>query len=196
MMAEFLKSQMDYIYFFYGVSFLLLVPICLFLRRRPYVSLPWLWLAWFGATHGANEWLDLLALSLGSGPVFDFVRFGLLIISYLCLAEFGRASMVILRGHGPGRWILAVMGGLTALGGVFGVAGLFVAARYILGFGGALWAAVAFLLAAQTSPPAARPLKAAALGMAGYALATGLVVNPAPFFPASWITASDPGSVT
>jgi len=187
MMADLLKSQLDYIYFFYGASFLLLVPICLFLRRRPYVSLRWSWLAWFGATHGANEWLDLLALDMGSGPVFDFVRVGLLIISFLCLAEFGRASMVALRGRGPGRWILAVMGGLAALGGVFGMAGLLMTARYILGFGVALWAAGAFLLAAQTSPPASRPLQAAALGMAGYALATGLVVNYAPFFPASWL---------
>jgi PAS domain S-box-containing protein len=187
MMAEFLKSQLDYIYFFYGMSFFLLVPICLFLRRRPYISLPWLWLAWFGATHGANEWLDLLALGLGSGPVFGSFRAGLLIISFLCLAEFGRGSMVTLRGHGPGRWILVVMGGLVALGGMLGLAGLLVAIRYILGFGGAFWAAGAFFLAAQTSPPASRSLHAAALGMAGYALATGLVVNPAPFFPASWL---------
>jgi PAS domain S-box-containing protein len=187
MMVEFLKSQLDYIYFFYGASFLLLVPICLFLRRRPYVSLRWSWLAWFGATHGTNEWLDLLALNMGSGLLFDLIRVCLLIISYLCLAEFGRGSMVALRGHGPGRWILAVMGGLAALGGVFGVAGLLVTARYFLGFGGALWAAGTFLLAAQTSPPASRPLQASALGMAGYALATGLVVNRAPFFPASWL---------
>jgi PAS domain S-box-containing protein len=187
MMAEFLNSQLDYIYFFYGASFLLLVPICLFLRRRPYARLPWSWLAWFGATHGANEWLDLLALDMGSGPVFDFVRVGLLIISFLCLAEFGRASMVTLRGHGPGRWILAVMGGLATLGALFGEAGLFATARYILGFGGALWAAGAFLLAARTSPPASRPLQAAALGMAGYALATGLVVNQGSFFPSSWL---------
>jgi len=187
MMAEFLKSQLDYIYFFYGMSFFLLVPICLFLRRRPYVSLSWGWLAWFGATHGANEWLDLLALGLGSGPMFDFVRASLLIISFLCLAEFARGSMVTLRGHGPGRWILVVMGGLAALGGVLGLAGLFATARYILGFGSAFWAAGAFLLAAQTSLPVSRPLQAVALGMAGYALATGLVVNQAPFFPASWL---------
>jgi PAS domain S-box-containing protein len=186
-MADLLKSQLDYIYFFYGASFLLLVPICLFLRRRPYVSLRWSWLAWFGAIHGANEWLELMALNMGSGLVFDLVRVGLLIISFLCLAEFGRASMVTLRGRGPGRWILAVMGGLAALGGVFGMAGLLVTARYILGFGGALWAAGAFLLAAQTSSPASRPLQAAALGMAGYALATGIVVIQTSFFPASWL---------
>jgi PAS domain S-box-containing protein len=186
-MAGFLKSQLDYIYFFYGASFLLLVPICLFLRRRPYVNLPWHWLAWFGATHGANEWLDLLALNLGSGPAFDICRAGLLIISYLCLAEFGRAGAVTLRGRGTGRWLLLVMACLAASGGAFGLAGVFVAARYFLGFPGALWAAGTLFLAAQTLEPASRSLRTTALGMAGYALATGLVVNRAPFFPASWL---------
>jgi hypothetical protein len=65
MMSEFFKSQLDYIFFFYGTAFLLLIPICLFLRGRMNRQMAWTWLAWFGATHGVNEWLDLLALSLG-----------------------------------------------------------------------------------------------------------------------------------
>ena len=64
-MSEFFKSQIDYIFFFYGAAFLLLIPICLFLRGRMNRQMAWTWLAWFGATHGVNEWLDLLALSLG-----------------------------------------------------------------------------------------------------------------------------------
>ena len=34
-MSDFFKSQIDYIFFFYGAAFFLLVPICLFLRQRP-----------------------------------------------------------------------------------------------------------------------------------------------------------------
>ena len=75
-MAEFLTSQLDYIFFFYGTAFLLLIPICLFLRRRSCRHLPWIWLGWFGAIHGVNEYLTLLALSLEPGPVFAFVRLG------------------------------------------------------------------------------------------------------------------------
>jgi hypothetical protein len=41
--------------------------------------------------------------------------------------------------------------------------------------------------AARTLPLGARQLQAAAVGMALYALAAGLVPNPAPFFPASWL---------
>lgn len=186
-MSAFLQSQLDYIFFFYGLAFLLLVPICLFLRRRPYPQLAWSWLVWFGAAHGENEWLDLLALSLGSSFVFDFARLGLLIISFACLTEFGRASLATSRSHRPGRWILIAMIGLATLGGLAGLAGLFAATRYVLGFGGGLWAAGALFLGARKTTIGFRPLRTAALGMMGYALAAGVVVNPAPFPPASLV---------
>jgi PAS domain S-box-containing protein len=185
MMADFLKSQLDYIFFFYGLAFLLLIPVCVFLRRRSYGHLAWFWLGWFAATHSANEWLDLLALNFGSGTVFDLARLALLIISFASLAEFGRHSIVTIRGHGPGHWVLALMVGLAALGGLAGLAGLNAATRYILGLVGGLGAAWALFLASKTSIPGARQLQTAALGMVGFALATGLVPNSAPFFPAS-----------
>jgi hypothetical protein len=188
MMADFLKSQLDYIFFVYGAAFFLLIPLCLFLRQRPNCCrLAWGWLGWFGAAHGANEWLDLLALSLDANPLFNLARLGILIVSFLFLAEFGRASIVTLRGHGPDRRVLAVMVGLAALGGLAGLAGLNAAARYGLGLVGGLWAAWALFFAAKTLPLGARPFQAAAWGMALYALAAGLVPNPAPFSPASWL---------
>jgi PAS domain S-box-containing protein len=188
MMADFLKSHLDYIFFVYGAAFFLLIPLCLFLRQRPNCCrLAWGWLGWFGATHGANEWLDLLALSLDANPLFNLARVCLLIVSFVCLAQFGRASLSTMRGHGPGRWVLAVMVALAALGGLAGLAGVNAAARYGLGFVGGLWAAWALFFAAKTLPLGARQLQASALGMALYALATGLVPNPVPLFPASWL---------
>ena len=187
-MSDVFKGQIDYIFFFYGAAFFLLVPICLFLRQRPHCSpIAWIWLAWFGAIHGLNEWLDLLALSLISSHLFDLVKFGVLIISFVCLTEFGRVSLTTIRGHGPGRWILAAMAGLAALGGLAGLPGLYAATRYVFGFGGGLWAAGALFFAARTLTLGSRQLQTAALGLAGYALAAGLVPNPAPFFPASWL---------
>lgn len=187
-MADFLKSQLDYIFFVYGAAFFLLIPLCLFLRQRPNCCrLAWGWLGWFGATHGANEWLDLLALSLDANPLFNLARLGVLIVSFVCLAQFGRASLATMRGQGPGRWVLAVMVALAALGGLAGLAGLNAAARYGLGLVGGLWAAWALFFAARTLRIGARQLQAAALGMVLYAMAAGLVPNPAPFFPASWL---------
>ena len=87
-MAELIRSQIDFIYFVYGLGFFLLLPICLYLHRRPGSSLPWIWLLLFGAAHGLLEWLDLAAMNLGTDPVFDAVRLGLMILSFLLLAEF------------------------------------------------------------------------------------------------------------
>ena len=188
-MTDFLLGQMDYIFFFYGLAFILLAPICMSFQRRLRPKLAWMWLGAFGAAHGVNEWLDLVALTLGSGPVFDIVRLGLMALSFIFLAEFGRASVVTLRGQGPGRWILAAPIGFAVLGGFFGLPGLSASARYALGLVGGLWAAGALYLASRVPVPGSRALQGAALGMAGYALAAGLVVSPAPFFPASLLNA-------
>jgi PAS domain S-box-containing protein len=186
-MVEFLSSQLDYIFFFYGLAFLFLVPICLFLGRRSFLKLPWIWLVWFGALHGVHEWLDLLALSLLPSLVFGIVRLALLVMSFLCLAEFGRAGTKSICGRGPGPWILAALIALVGIGGLAGLAGLFIITRYALGVVGGLWAAGALFLAMRKEPSGSRYLQLTALGMAAYALATGLVVVRAPFFPASWL---------
>src|SRR5665647_1193408 len=117
-MTDVLQGQMDYIFSFYGLAFILLAAICMSFQRRLRPKLAWIWLAAFGAAHGVNEWLDLVALTLGSSPVFDIVRLGLMVLSFVFLAEFGRASVVALRGQGPGRWILLAFLGLAGLGGL------------------------------------------------------------------------------
>jgi len=190
MMADFFKAQMDYFLFFYGLSFILVAPICHFLNRRPQRRLPWVWLGLFGTTHGVSEWLDLLALDLGSSPVFDLARFGLMTVSFVFLVEFGRAGMRTLRGRGPGRWVLAALLGVVLLGGFAGLAGLGAASRYALGLVGGLWAAGVLYLASKNPGAGKLALPGAALGMATYALAAGLVVNPAPFFPASLLNST------
>jgi PAS domain S-box-containing protein len=186
-MTDLIRGQIDFIYFVCGLGFILLLPICLYLHRRPRGLLPWIWLLLFGATHGLLEWSDLVALSLGTDPVFDVVRLGLLILSFLLLAEFGRAGLVMLRGRGPGRWVLAVLLGLALLGAFAGLPGLRASARYALGLVGALGAAAALWLAAPRAASGRGALQGAALCLAGYAAAAGLVVDPAPFFPASWL---------
>jgi diguanylate cyclase (GGDEF)-like protein/PAS domain S-box-containing protein len=190
MMADFFKAQMDYVFFLYGLSFIPLVPICHFLNRRPQPRLPWVWLGLFGAAHGLNGWLDLLALDLGSGPLLDLVRSGLMTLSFLFLVEFGRAGTLTLRGRSPGRWILAALLGVAVLGGAAGLPGFCAASRYSLGLVGGLWTAGVLYLASKEAGPGKLALGGAALGMVGYALASGLVVSPAPFFPASLLNST------
>ncbi len=186
-MTNFFSNQLDYIFFFYGLAFILLVPVCQILRRKSQPQPPWGRLALFGVTHGLNEWLDLVALIWGSHLPFDIIRLGLMALSFGFLLEFGRAGTVANRGAGPGRWIFAPLLFVALLGGLAGLPGLFVSIRYSLGLVGGLWAALTLYLVSRTSAAGSRAMLAAALGMAGYALATGLVVNPAPFFPAALV---------
>ena len=185
-MAEFFTSQMDYIFFFYGLSFILLLPLCHFLNRRPQRLLPWMLLGLFGLAHGLNEWLDLLAMAFQESPALDLARVGLMIMSFFLLMEFGRAGTLTLRGRAPGRWILAAFLGLAFLGGFAGFSGLCAMSCYTLGLVGGLWAGWVLYLASKITGPGKPALLGAALGMTVYALAAGLVVSPAPFFPAAW----------
>ena len=115
-MTDFFRTQLDFIFFCYGLFFILLVPITHFLNRRPQRPLSWGGLGLFGAAHGLNEWLDLLALDLGSDLIFDLSRLSLLMVSYLFLVEFGRAGTLTVRGRGFGRWVLVALLGVALLG--------------------------------------------------------------------------------
>ena len=69
-MREFFLAQMDYIFFIYGLAFILLFSSCFSLQKQHKTQLPWNWLGAFGLIHGINEWLDMLALSLGDNDPF------------------------------------------------------------------------------------------------------------------------------
>ena len=185
-MIDLIRSQIDFIYFVYGLAFFLLLPICLLLNRRP-----------------GSRSLDVAggvrrrpwgARVVGPGgpepatdPIFDVIRLVLLILSFLLLAEFGRASIpwsgAAVRGAGswPHSWGWPCWGPSPA----FPASG----PQPVTPWGWwALWAAAAALwLAAHRATTGRRALQGAALCLAGYAAAAGLVVDPAPFFPASWL---------
>jgi hypothetical protein len=73
-MTTFFQAQMDYICFFYGLAFIGLGVVAYILSKEANHRLPWGWLALFGLTHGANEWLDLMALVWGDGAWFGALR--------------------------------------------------------------------------------------------------------------------------
>ena len=75
-MAEFFTAQMDYVFFVYGLAFVLLAAVCLSLGRQARQTLPWHWLAAFGLLHGLNEWLDLAAIGMADGETFRWVLRG------------------------------------------------------------------------------------------------------------------------
>ncbi|MEI7606484.1 MAG: hypothetical protein WCJ64_03775 [Rhodospirillaceae bacterium] len=87
-MESFWKSQLDYVFFVYGLSFILFGYVCFSIRRLEYGALPWTTLAYFGFIHGTCEWLDLLAISLGDNSIFSLVRLLLKALSFILLFVF------------------------------------------------------------------------------------------------------------
>ena len=187
-MAEFLTSQLDYIYFAYGLALVLLGAVATAISRSAPDRLPWGWFAAFAYAHGVVEWLHLAG---GSSPALQIAVTLLLLGSYLFLFEFARRSHAALRGTGPGRWLTWVVGALpVALALVWGVANLNAATRIVVALPAALWAAFAISTSSGRDGPsgteAGSALAWAGLCIAGFGLASGIVLPAAPLVPAGW----------
>ncbi len=186
--AQLLKSQLDYIFFVYGLAFVVLGVVCFTRQRSAQDILPWQLMGLFGLTHGLNEWLDLLALTTGDSPLFSAVRLAVMAVSFAFLVEFGRVASVKLGMRSAGRWILPFLFLVALLLGVLlgGPGGLNAGFRYALGLVGCLWTAFAlFSKAGMLEGPRRRWLISAAIAMVLYGLAAGAVVPTASAFPAS-----------
>ena len=190
MITQFFAQQMDFIFFFYGLAFILLGAICLTIRHGNSGRLPWFWLGLFGLTHGVNEWLDMFANSWGDGTIFAAFRLGVMMFSYIFLVEFARVGLRKLSNKGPGRWIYIPLLLLVIPGGLAGINGLNIAARYALGLVGGLGSALVFWRVAKTEKNFRRNLIFVALAMSGYAIAAGVIVPKADFFPAVLINST------
>ncbi|MFA4885776.1 MAG: hypothetical protein WC601_08380, partial [Desulfotomaculaceae bacterium] len=93
-MNQALGWQMDYIYFLYGLSFIILAVVCLAMSRSERQRLPWIWLSFFGIAHGLYEWLYHFSASKTFILSFSYIKAGLLIVSLVFLAEFGRVMFI------------------------------------------------------------------------------------------------------
>ena len=185
-MSTFFQGQMDYIFFFYGLAFISLGVVCYILSKEVNQRLPWIWLAFFGFTHGLSEWLDLVALTWPVGVWFATCRWAIMTVSFLCLVEFGRLSLTQRRGRGPGRWLLVILALGAGLGALSGWSGLNATTRYFLGLVGGLGAGWALFAEARQADSRCRPwLVASGVGLLLYGLATGVVVPRAGFWPAA-----------
>ncbi len=187
-MTAFLLGNLDYIFFIYGLSFINLGVVCVAMGRLAQPSaLPWRWLAVFGFAHGGHEWLSMVALSLDDVALLAPLRLAALVVSYLALLEFARATCVQDHTAVVTRWIYLPIAFVLLVGGWFGGSlGVEVAARYSLCLIGAGWSAVVLLQHARIHTGVQRhTLKVAALAMGIYALVSGGIVPAMPFGPAA-----------
>ena len=197
-MAAFLSNQLDFIFFFYGLAFILLGVTCRAIARSKAHGEAWAMLGLFGFVHGLSEWLDLSALILGDRAEFAALRTAVMTASYVFLLEFARLDGIRLGMKLPGRWIYVPLVMLVVLVGVVGgVRAAGITSRYAIGFVGSLGAGAALASHASALWGGARRFAlSASAGFVLYAIAAGLVVPVAPFWPASVFNTSVFASLT
>jgi len=186
-MSAFFVNQLDFIFFFYGLAFILLGTTCWAIARSKGHGQAWAALGVFAFVHGAGEWLDLAALIVGDGTTFAVIRVMLMTVSFVLLLDFARLEAIRLGLNLPGRWIYVPSMLLVALVGVAGgVTAANVAARYAVAFPGALGAGLVLAWGTRMLPAGARYAGiSASLGFLLYAIAAGAIVPAAPFWPAN-----------
>jgi PAS domain S-box-containing protein len=192
-MLDFFAEQLDYIYFFYGLAFIMLAAVCFIITKtKARQHIPWTWLGFFSVLHGLHEWMHIISIDLGDIRIMKPVNAVLLILSYLALFEFGRSGIAMVRGRNfVGRWLYIPLFLTAALGGLAGWNGLNVASRYALGLPGGVMASYALFLSSRNSEESGgKWLLLASLCGGLYALTTGLLGPPADFFPASLLNSS------
>lgn len=178
------ESLVEYFNLIYMLAFFIMASVCLTMSKTAGKRLPWGWLGFFGAAHGLGFGAIYLIANYGNNPFSANLQVPLLSVSFICLAEFGRNSIVRIIGRGPGRWILVPLVFLAVLSGFVKPSGAQAAALYLMGLAGGLPAAVALLLASRCPEThAGRRLKTAGAAMVLYALLAGLLVPPVPFIP-------------
>ena len=192
-MSEFLTSQLDYVYFVYGLALVLLGAVASTISRSVPNRLPWGWLAAFALAHGSVEWLHLAELATGQSPALNLVVTLLLLGSYLFLLEFARRAHAVVWGTGPGRWLTWIIALVPLAAALFlGTRSLNPATRVFVALPGTLWTAV--VLGATSRRAGAGQEAGGALGWAAcclavYGVLAGIVLPAGPPVPPRWPSA-------
>jgi len=190
-MNGFLKGQMDYILFLYGLSFFILAVICfLFHRfeREKTSNLPWSLLGMFALLHGLNEWLDMFAIIFQDNQPFSIVRLIVLSMSFLFLFEFGRRARFNLAGKTPGTWIYVLLLIPAVSGLIYGIDGMNTTVHYFLALTAGFFSSHAVYRASKGETQQYHlPLFILSIAMCCYAIAEGLIVLKSDLIPARWI---------
>jgi two-component system CheB/CheR fusion protein len=191
-MTEFFRSQLDYVFFIYGMSFFILAVACLLLVKIQEQKFPWLWLGIFGFAHALNEWLDMFAISLGDNIFFKFVRLAVSMLSFLALVEFSRRSLLEISRSTLSKWFYLPLLFCIYLGWYFGrTSGFSFITHYFLGFGAGLSAGIIlFIYSLKSRDPQRKWIASLGVLIAMYSF-TQLVITDAPAFISGTILNND-----
>ncbi|MFZ5448354.1 MAG: tetratricopeptide repeat protein [Thermodesulfobacteriota bacterium] len=182
------QGQMDYIFFFQGLAFFLVLAVCCLFRGDAYQRLPWRWMGFFALAQGMAAWLSLVAINFADPAPLKTIGASLHLISWIFLMEFGRSGMNRNQGRDSGLWLVALLLMVTALGGLKGWSGIEFISRYTLGLTGGLWAAAAILATGRDLSPQDRgSSRIAGICVGLFGVTTALSPPHSPLFPASFL---------
>ncbi|MBB5049286.1 diguanylate cyclase (GGDEF)-like protein [Rhodopseudomonas rhenobacensis] len=189
-MSDFISSQLDFIFFFYGLAFLLLGIVSLAMSKG--FDLYTL-VGVFGILHGSNEWLDLIALIGGDSAAFKTARTVLLVASFMVLLEAVRMDVRQRVNRCPGPWIhLVVLLPVILIWWENGGNDANAMARYCFALTGAIGVTALMLMRCRQLSGAERIWSLLiALGFALYGIAAGVIVPAASFWPATVINQAE-----
>lgn len=197
-MSGFLIRNLDIIYFFYSLAFLMLGIVLITQIRAAgkskYKLLDILWLlALFAIIHGANEFIEMFILVKGNILLLNIFALMFLSISFVFLFAFGY-KLINISGRKIGLWfpitITVLFLGFPFIAANRSFTSWNISARYFFGFTGSILSAIGFYLynlkeTKKIEQPVKKYLFIASISFALYGLAAGLIVPKAEFFPAS-----------
>jgi hypothetical protein len=197
-MTLFLNAQLDFIFFLYGLAFILLAAVCFAVTGLPGRTTCFGMLGSFALIHGCSEWLDLIALLVGDTPAFALVRTLLMAASFALLLEFARRQALQLQLKATGPWLyIALALPLVAAAVIGGVGAANAMARYTFGLAGTFATAWVLMRRAGVEPADTRRLWLyAAAGFGLYGVAAGAIVPAANFWPANVVNYASFSAVT
>jgi signal transduction histidine kinase len=207
LVRQWFHNNLDVVYFFYGLAFLLM-GIALLLQPKKgsefkIANVFWL-LAAFGISHGLHEWLEMWGIIKKTN--LDPLNFVAVTASFFFLFEFGRQLLVITKDRFPSTlrrgiesfqwWIgillLADIVVMSFMGTDFWKTGITLAS-YLLAFPGGIATGIAMILYYQSEKGKPAMLKSggymriSGISFIVYGCLEGLMVEKGTFFPATVI---------
>lgn len=186
-MKELLTRQLDYIYFFYGLSFFIMGLVCLTFEREKLRKFPWDWLGLFGASHAFTEWADMFIVIWGQTRLVSIIKISTLLFSFSCLFEFSRIALWRIKNIYISRLFYLPLTMLFVLAYVQKISDWNILLRYFLGFPSVYLSARMIYELSKKEEKGRKSLIALSMALSLYAVSTGLVVPKADFFPANLV---------
>ncbi|MFZ2654256.1 MAG: response regulator [Victivallales bacterium] len=184
MMEDFFRSNMDYIFFLYGLSYMLLGSVTYLISNNS--ILKWKWFSLFAVTQGLMHVADIITAPYMPSYSYTTLDLSFSILSYFFLFEFGRSGLEMGKGgKNTGKWVYAILFWMVAAGASKGIEGLEATSRYFMALPGALFAAYILSMTRLTKFQGNRALLTSATCLILLGVSIVAVPPPEPFFPAN-----------